>query len=109
LSWFYAAAINRAAACLNTACHGQPLERCSTIRRTATPTTPRIGDARGEPFDKFERALLGFPQRQRPTAGGNLPAVEVSDDRLVAEYRKANGTGRRNVGTVCCSEKPLGL
>jgi len=31
--WCYTAAINRAAACLKTACHGQAIESCSTIRR----------------------------------------------------------------------------
>jgi len=32
--WCYTAAINRAAAGLKNTRHGQPLERCSTIRRT---------------------------------------------------------------------------
>ena len=35
-------------------CDGQPLEVCSTIRQ---PAYARISDARGEPLDKFERAL----------------------------------------------------
>lgn len=40
---------------------------------------------------------------------GDLPAINVGDDRLRAECRKADGAGGGNVDRGCYSAEALGL